>query len=62
MGDVKRKAKENGTGAQGIWLYVGLDSNNHLFKAIDAEAKRKIELFNKNNNCDTIIMITLKVS
>lgn len=33
-----KEAKE-----KGVWK-PGLDSNNHLFKEIDAEAKRQIEL------------------
>ena len=28
---------------QGIWQKYGLDSNEHLFKKIDAEAKEKFE-------------------
>ena len=35
---VEKEAKENGT-----WQNEGLDSNNHLFKEIDAEAKEKLE-------------------
>lgn len=35
---IEKEAKENGT-----WETVGLDSNNHLFKAIDKEAKEKLK-------------------
>ena len=35
---IEKKAKENGT-----WKSVGLDSNNHLFKEVDDEAKEKIK-------------------
>lgn len=35
---IEREAKENGT-----WQNSGLDSNNHLFKDIDAEAKEKLK-------------------
>lgn len=34
---IEREAKENGT-----WQNSGLDSNNHLFKEIDAEVKEKL--------------------
>ena len=35
--NIEREAKE-----KGIWSNVGLDSNNHLFKAVDDEAKKKL--------------------
>lgn len=35
---IEKEAKENGT-----WKNAGLDSNNHLFESIDAEAKEKIK-------------------
>lgn len=35
---IMTEAKENGT-----WENVGLDSNNHLFKSVDDEAKEKLE-------------------
>lgn len=35
---IEKEAKENGT-----WCEYGLDSNNHFFKAINDEAKEKIE-------------------
>ena len=35
--DIEKKSKENGT-----WEKVGLDSNNHLFKKIDEEAKEEL--------------------
>lgn len=38
---IEQESKRNGT-----WLKSGLDSNNYLFKEIDAEAKRKLELIN----------------
>lgn len=36
--EIEKKAKEDGK-----WNSVGLDSNNHLFKDIDREAKEKLE-------------------
>ena len=36
---IMREAKENGT-----WNDSGLDSNNHLFKSLDEEAKEKLKL------------------
>lgn len=36
--EIEKEAKQNGT-----WSNVGLDSNNHLFKEIDEEAKKKLE-------------------
>lgn len=35
---IEKEAKEKGT-----WKNVGLDSNKHLFKKIDKEAKEKLE-------------------
>lgn len=35
---IEKEAKQ-----KGIWSNVGLDSNNHLFKKIDEEAKKKLE-------------------
>lgn len=35
---IEKEAKENGT-----WNKDGIDSNNHLFKEIDAEAKAKLK-------------------
>lgn len=35
---IEKEAKENGT-----WQTVGLDSNRHLFKSVDAEAKEKLK-------------------
>ncbi len=29
---------------QGFWQNIGLDTNNHLFKEIDKEAKDKLKL------------------
>lgn len=37
--EIERKAKEDGK-----WNDVGLDSNNHMFKKINEEAKEKIKL------------------
>ena len=39
---LEKEAKENGT-----WQDAGLDSNNHLFKAVDKEAKEKLEKISK---------------
>ena len=36
---IEEKAKK-----EGIWQTKGLDSNNHLFKEVDKEAKKKIQL------------------
>lgn len=36
--EIEKQAKENGT-----WEVFGLDSNNHLFKDIDKEAKEKLK-------------------
>ena len=36
---IEEKAKKEGT-----WQIKGLDSNNHLFKELDDEAKKKIQL------------------
>lgn len=36
---IEEKAKKEGT-----WQTKGLDSNNHLFKEVDNEAKKKIQL------------------
>lgn len=36
--EIERKAKEKGS-----WATSGLDSNNHLFKKIDEEAKKKLK-------------------
>ena len=35
---IEQEAKQNGT-----WAHGGLDENRHLFKALDAEAKRRLE-------------------
>ena len=35
---IKQEAKENGT-----WQYYGFDSNNHLFKELDTETKKKLK-------------------
>ena len=35
---IEQEAKENGT-----WVDSGFDSNNHLFKDIDDEAKEKLK-------------------
>ena len=37
--DIEVKAKEDGT-----WEKLGLDSNNHLFKEVDEEAKAKLKV------------------
>lgn len=45
--DKWRKGKEtieNQAKKDGTWQSVGLDSNNHLFKEIDKEAKEKLKL------------------
>ena len=42
---IEKEAKENGT-----WNEFGLDSNNHLFKAINNEAKEKLKNLKINNN------------
>ena len=39
---IELEAKKNGT-----WQDVGLDSNNHLFKKLDAETKEKLKELNK---------------
>ena len=39
---IEREAKANGT-----WVTYGLDCNNHLFKAIDEEAKEKLAKLKK---------------
>lgn len=36
--EIERKAKE-----EGKWNNAGLDSNNHLFKAINEETKKKLK-------------------
>ena len=36
--EIEKEAKE-----KGIWNKWGLDSNNHLFKNIDAEAKQQLQ-------------------
>lgn len=36
--EIEKKAKEDGK-----WQYIGLDSNNHLFKKINEEAKEKLK-------------------
>ena len=36
--EIKKKAQESGT-----WSKYGLDSNNHLFKEVNDEAKEKIK-------------------
>ena len=36
--EIKKKAQESGT-----WSKYSLDSNNHLFKEVDNEAKEKIK-------------------
>ena len=42
----EREARENG-----LWETAGLDSNNHLFKEIDADAKKKLnELASKTTS------------
>ena len=38
----EKKKIENEAKRKGIWSNVGLDSNNHLFKKIDEEAKSKL--------------------
>lgn len=35
---IEAEAKENGT-----WSYVGLDSNNHLFKELNKETEKKLD-------------------
>lgn len=35
---IEKESKQKGT-----WSNAGLDSNNHLFKDIDEEAKKKLE-------------------
>lgn len=35
---IKQEAKENGT-----WQEYGFDSNNHLFKELDTETKKKLK-------------------
>lgn len=42
---IEKEAKENGT-----WNDYGLDSNNHLFKALNDEAKEKLKNLKTNNN------------
>lgn len=39
----EKKKIENEAKRKGIWSNVGLDSNNHLFKEIDEEVKRKLD-------------------
>ena len=39
---IEREAKANGT-----WQTIGLDGNQHLFKALNEETKEKLKKLNK---------------
>ena len=43
--EIAKKAKEDGT-----WNEYGLDSNNHLFKDIDKEAKERLKSIKEQIN------------
>lgn len=41
---IEEEAKKNGT-----WSYVGLDSNNHLFKELNREIDQKLDMLLKSD-------------